>query len=74
MPQGGAIGRRRQIAGFALARITKPHGHNRNVGFVVELLRLNGQPLAQAHAAGIIPGNTRRMYFGTGCLADNNNL
>src|SRR5690606_13840868 len=46
----------RQVAGFALAGVTKPHRHNGDAAGVIEGVTVDAHPLAQALTAAVVPG------------------
>jgi hypothetical protein len=70
VPQGGALGARRQVPGFTPTGIAKTHGYDADAGLVVKSLPLDLQPLPQAITAGVVPRDACSVHFGAGSLAD----
>lgn len=48
-----ALHRRNITAILVIARKTKPHGHDRDFGWIVEICLIDLQPFTQAHAGWI---------------------
>ena len=60
-PGGGALGTRRQIAALSPAGIAEPHGHQRNLCWIVEIRITDAHPFSQTDATGVIPRHAAFM-------------
>src|SRR5690348_5057374 len=70
MPQRRAFRPRRQIAGFAFARIAETHRHDRDGVWVVERGVADAQPRTQLLAAYVVEWNAGLMHLAARRLAD----
>lgn len=71
MPQRRALGAGWRVAALVdLARIAKPHGHQREVVGVVERVFIDAQPLAQTVARIVVPRYAGFVNDGARRLAD----
>src|SRR3546814_13652907 len=66
-----ALPARRAVAAVGVdARIAEAHRHDGDAALVVERLAPDLQPVAQAVARAVVPGNAGLVHAGAGCLAD----
>ena len=71
MPQRRTFLPRRQITSLRVAaRITEPHGHDRDPPLVIESLAIDRQPVAQTITRPVVPRNARFMDARPRSLAD----
>ena len=68
MPGCCAFGSGRQIPAFPSPRVAKAHGHNSKKLRIVKSVPVDIQPSPEFIPTGVIPGNSRSMYFGTRSL------
>jgi len=64
-----AFGSRRQVTGFAAARIAESHRQNCDAPGSVEYIPADTHPVAQALPAGIVKRYARGMYPAAGRLS-----
>src|SRR3546814_7552053 len=70
MPERRAFWARLIVARRRLARIAKPHRHDRDLGRIVELRGRQPQPTAQPIARGVVPRHPGFVHFAPRRLAD----
>src|SRR5262249_20231649 len=71
MPERRTFLARRKVAAVPIdARVAEPHGHNGDTRLVVEGFTVEMQPVSQAGAAAVVPGNAALVHFRAGRLAD----
>ena len=59
------------VAAAGFARVAKAHGNDCNVGRIMQFGVRKASPVAQAIAAGIVPGHAAGVHFAARSLADN---
>ncbi len=70
VPEGGAFRAGWEVAALPFSRVAEAHGDDGDAGFVVEFVAGELEPVAEAVAGGVVPGDAGPVDAGAGGLSD----